>query len=537
MDESRFSHHQACPDCGSSDGLAIYRPKTGETEPSAYCFVCASYFKEAPPGPKARRNAARRGRELKPLIEAQGNFSDRFRGIDSKVLEQYGVSPYKSGACFDYRDSSGSVVAQKIRTEGQTFWRGEPASIVGFGAHLANPDKHQAVAITEGEIDAASVTEAMNGKIIGISVPNGAQSAAAFVKKQLDFFLRFTTVYVLTDMDEPGQAAAKSLVELFPAGQVRRVILPKKDANAVLTELGPFPLRDAIHAAKETRPDGIRSSRDFQGIALVPPNRKAVDYGFGFWNQKTQLYDNQLVILVAGSGVGKTTMARHLAIKAMESGIKVGWIGLEETVEESIHHFVGMKAGIQLHARTNYQGIKAEEAARMIEADAFVCQGGALELFDHFGSLDEAVVLRRMNYMVRSLDCRLLFLDHLTILGSGFAKDVQHLDATVTKIRSFIASTKCTVVAINHLSRGDKSRNMEDGGVPELHDIRGSHSIVQLADTVWAAGRKRGEQLTHTYCLKNRMLGRCGYAGSLEFDEDSQQFTEKWVDPSTDYGF
>jgi twinkle protein len=102
----------------------------------------------------------------------------------------------------------------------------------------------------------------------------------------------------------------------------------------------------------------------------------------------------------------------------------------------------------------------------------------------------------------------------------------------VTKIRSFIAATGCTVVAVNHLNRGSSQvKNMEDGGVPELHDIRGSHSVVQLADTIWAMGRKRGTQITHTYCLKNRMMGRQGYAGSFIFDEDTQQFEQKWIEP------
>jgi len=230
--------------------------------------------------------------------------------------------------------------------------------------------------------------------------------------------------------------------------------------------------------------------------------------------------------------VGKTTFARALALGLMENGKRVGWIGLEETVDEAIFRFVGMAAGVQLHARDSYSGMTDEQTERVRQADKFVTSGGNLELFDHFGSLDEQIVLQRMNYMVRALGCEFLFLDHLTILGSGMAQDTRHLDAMVTKIRSFVAATRCTVIAINHLNRGSsQTTNMENGGVPELHDIRGSHSIVQLADTVWALGRKRGEPITHSYCLKNRMLGRCGYAGSFIFDEDSQQFEQKYMEP------
>ena len=89
------------------------------------------------------------------------------------------------------------------------------------------------------------------------------------------------------------------------------------------------------------------------------------------------------------------------------------------------------------------------------------------------------------------------------------------------------------MIAISHLNRSSSQhKNMEDGSIPELSDIRGSHSLVQLADTIFAAGRKRGTDTTHSYCLKNRMLGRCGYAGSFEFNEETQFLDQKWLDPS-----
>jgi replicative DNA helicase len=220
----------------------------------------------------------------------------------------------------------------------------------------------------------------------------------------------------------------------------------------------------------------------------------------------------------------------------MSKGIKVGWIGLEETAEEAVFRFVGAQAGVQLHARQSYAGLSEEQLDEIAQADKFVTGSGMLELFDHFGSLDEQVILQRMNYMVRSLGCQHIYLDHLTIVGSGLAQDTRQLDALVTKIRSFIAATKCTVFAISHLNRNSSQfKNMEDGGVPELHDIRGSHSICQLADTIWSLSRRRGTDLTHSYCLKNRMLGRQGYAGSFRFDEETQSLDQKWADPDAQF--
>ena len=412
-------------------------------------------------------------------------------------------------------------------------WSGKPKEVTGFGSHLVNPKRVDGIAICEGEFDAPSITYATNGKVVGISVPNGAQSAANFIRKDLDFFSQAERIYLAMDMDEAGKKATSEIVVLFPAGKVVRIDWPKKDANETLVELGSMVVKDAVYAAKEIRPDGIKPASSYAGLANKPPERKATDFGFHFWNRLTPSYDNQLIILVAGSGIGKTTLLRALAIADMEQGLKIGWIGLEETAEEAVFRFVGMSAGVQIHARQNYAGLTEKQLDAISSADKFVCNSGKLELFDHFGSLDEDVILQRMNYMVRSLGCTRIYLDHLTIISSGLAQDTRHIDSLITKIRSFIASTKCTVIAISHLNRSSSQhKNMEDGSIPELSDIRGSHSLVQLADTIFAAGRKRGTDTTHSYCLKNRMLGRCGYAGSFEFDEDTQFLDQKWLDPS-----
>ena len=527
---SRFIRHSACPSCNSSDALAVY-------DDHEHCFSCNydKQFKEK------KDEAPPEARSLSPMTEIVFDTTQPYRGLDKKTLDTYGVSFKDDCIVFNYRDRTGQFCAQKIRdkvpgTDGKrrTGWRGDAKKVAGFGQHLANPVKHDVLCVCEGELDAPSIYQSTNGKVAAISVPNGAAGAAKFVREHLDELLKFKTITVCTDNDEPGHEAATAIMALFDPGKVRRALFPKKDANDTLQELGAQSVKDAVDAAKEIRPDGIRPASDYKGIALKPRDCRATDCAFSFWNSKTPFYDNQLIILIAGSGVGKTTFARALAMHDMERNIKVGWIGLEETAEEAIFRFVGMAAGIQLHARQDYEGLSEQQLKDIEMADRFVTGSGSLELFDHFGSLDEDSILNRMNYMVRSLGCKHIYLDHLTIIGSGLAQDTRHLDSLITKIRSFIAATKCTVFAISHLSRS-QGQNFENGDIPELQNVRNSHSIVQLGDTIWALGRKRGTQLTHSHCLKNRMLGRLGYAGSFEFDEATQRLDHKWVDPASNF--
>ena len=528
MSGSKFLKHAPCddPDCNSSDGMAVF--SDGHT----HCFVCGKTTQ-----PDQAEKKAAPSKPLPPMRKILFEDFEEYRGLDKRTLGLYDIGLKAGHTVFQYRDANGQFCAQKIRAiepdengKRKTMWQGEKKRAVGFGMHLANPAKHQKLVICEGEIDAPSVFQAFDGKVAAISVPDGAQSSPGFVRKHLDKFLEFSIIVVATDNDGPGDEAANKIMELFEPGRVRRAILPKKDSNEVLTELGSLALKDAIEAAKEIRPDGIKPASEFAGLVLRPPDRVATDCCFVGWNKMTPFFDNQLVVLIAGSGQGKSFFARTLALGLMYHGLKIGWIGLEETAEEAVFRFVGMAAGIQLHARQTYADLTEEQMSKIKQADKFITQSGQLELFDHFGSIGEQVILNRMNYMVRSLGCRFIFLDHLTIISSGLAQDTRQVDSLITKIRSFIAGTKCTVFAISHLNRsGDK--NFENGDVPELQNIRSSHSIVQLADTIWALGRKRGSNKTESHCLKNRMLGRTGYAGSFEFDEITQTLHETWDDP------
>ena len=524
--ESTFVKHAPCPapGCSSSDGLAIYTDHE-------ICFVCG-YQKQYKETKKTSPS-----KPLSPMREIKYDTTPPHRGLEPSTLNSYSIGFKGEHIVFQYRDRTGQFCAQKIRElkgdpatgKRKTIWRGTAKAVTAFGMHLANPAKHKLLCICEGELDAPSIYQSMGGKVAAVSVPNGAGQAAKFVRERLDEFMLYDVV-VCTDNDDAGNEAAGQIMDLFEPGKVRRALFPKKDANETLTELGSLALKEVIESAKVIRPDGIKSAADYAGLVLKPPDRKATDCAFAFWNAKTPFYDNQMIVLIAGSGIGKTTFARALCIHDMERGIKCGWIGLEETADEAVFRFVGMAAGIQLHARQDYLDLTPEQMQNIEQADKFITGSGNLELFDHFGSIDEEIILQRMNYMVRSLGCKHIYLDHLTIIGSGLGQDTRHLDSLITKIRTFISGTRCTVFCISHLSR-QQGQNFENGDVPELQAIRGSHGIVQLADTIWALGRKRGTNDTTSHCLKNRMLGRTGYAGHFTFNEKTQQLDHKWVDP------
>ena len=153
-------------------------------------------------------------------------------------------------------------------------------------------------------------------------------------------------------------------------------------------------------------------------------------------------------------------------------------------------------------------------------------------LFDGFGSFDPDVIYNRIEYLASGLECRIIFLDHLSILLSGLDGDERRMiDSTMTRLRSLVERTGITLFLVSHLRRSNSDSNShEEGGRVSLGQLRGSHSISQISDTVIALERdQQSEDSNNTSTLrvlKNRYSGEVGVATRLTYDLASCKFYE-----------
>ena len=172
---------------------------------------------------------------LKEYLEAE-THPLRARGISEETCQKFGVrvGDYKgSNAHFYPYYKDGKVVACKVRQKGKEFSIiGDGASLSLFGQNLWSSGKK--IVVTEGEIDAMSVSQIQNNRWPTVSVPNGAQGAKRALSKNLEYFNGFDEVILMFDMDEAGQAAVKDCVDLFKPGKCKIATLPLKDANECL---------------------------------------------------------------------------------------------------------------------------------------------------------------------------------------------------------------------------------------------------------------------------------------------------------------
>ena len=151
--------------------------------------------------------------------------------------------------------------------------------------------------------------------------------------------------------------------------------------------------------------------------------------------------------------------------------------------------------------------------------------------FDTGATVD--AVVSRVRYMAKALDCKIIILDHISILVSGgqYGDERKALDEIMTKLRTLTQDTGIVLFAVSHLKRPD-GKGHEDGAVTSVSQLRGSASIAQLSDFV--IGLERDGQnddptkrnTTNIRVLKNRFSGITGPAGHLLYNNNTGRLTE-----------
>jgi len=155
--------------------------------------------------------------------------------------------------------------------------------------------------------------------------------------------------------------------------------------------------------------------------------------------------------------------------------------------------------------------------------------------FDHFGSITNDEILERVRFMAKALDCKWVFLDHLSILVSGqedIGDERKSIDILMTKLRSLVEETGIALLLVSHLRRPTGDRGHEEGREVSLSHLRGSASIAHLSDSVIALERNQQAEddteahTTTVRILKNRYTGETGIACRLFYNRNTGRMTQ-----------
>ena len=519
MTNSKFLHHAPCENCGSKDNVGVWNDHT-------YCFGCHDYHKtngELPVVEKKKVDF----KMIEGIVEALPS-----RKIDSETCNKfnYQTGNYKGKPCHiaNYYNKDFQVTAQHLRFADKSFiWLGDTNNISLFGQNLWR-DGGKTVIITEGEIDCLSVSKIQNNRYPVVSVPSGATSAKKYIKRELEWLSKFENIILMLDSDEAGRKATIECANILPVKKVKIASLPAKDPNELLQTGQSSKLYDAIWEAKAYTPQGIIEGDQTKDLLLKDDYVETIPYQWNGLNKKLGgIRYGELVLLTAGSGTGKSQVCRELAHHMVSNKHKVGYIALEESVKKSIRAIVGLGLNKLIHKPEVRKEVTEKELLEeWNKIKDYIC------FYDHFGSSDTEDLMNRIRYMVQALDCKIIFLDHISIVVSGISDGDERrtIDNLMTMLRKLVEEVKCSMFVVSHLKRPEGKLGHEEGVQTSLSHLRGSHSLAQLSDGV--IGFERDQQnesqsnIMTARVLKNRYSGETGVACDLVYNKDTGRLSE-----------
>lgn len=534
--ESEFVGKEPCPKCGSRDNLARY------SDGHAYCFShgCGHYEPAAGQAetPKGRQNKV--SKDLIPIGEAVAILP---RNLTEETCKKWGYTVSemngKAVQIANYRDQSGQIVAQKVRFKGKDFrFLGDAKEAGLYGQHLWR-DGGRRVVITEGEIDALSVSQVQGNKWPVVSLPTGATGAKKAIQKALQWLLMFEEIVLMFDDDEPGQDATKECVALFPPGRCKVArIAGYKDASEALVDGKGALIVDAIFGARVFRPDGIVTLRDVRHQATTP-----TEMGLPWFSPKLNetLYGRRLheiITIGAGTGVGKTELlAKQLHYDLTVLNEPVGVFLLEQQPGETGKRLASTHAGKQFHV-PNKDHDNPLWTPEELNAAYDQIEGLPLFLYDSFGATDWEVVKTTIRFLAHSEGVRLFYIDHLTALAAMEDDEKTGLERIMAEMGGLVQELPITIHLVSHLATPE-GKPHEEGGRVMIRHFKGSRAIGFWSVTM--LGLERDQQATDmavrttttVRVLKHRPVGSAvGACVWLQYQPDSGMYVELEDDPT-----
>lgn len=526
---SEFVAHEPCPACGSSDANSRY------TDGHTFCFACNHYgHPEGEPETQPRR-AKMGSKDLLPFGEFRPLTK---RGITEETARKFGyfttthhdkpvqVAPY-------YKD--GEVVGQKVRYPDKTFSVRGKVSDCLFGANLWRQGGRMIV-VTEGEIDAMSVSQVQGNKWPVVSIPNGAQGAAKSIAANLDYLLGFEKVILMFDMDEPGQEAIPEVARLFPPGKVHVAKLALKDANELLQAGRASEIVSAIWDARPYRPDGLVEVEDVIEKALAPVE---MGYSWCFETLTALTYGRrpgEIYGVGAGTGVGKTDFLTQQVAHDISLGLKPAVYFLEQLPEETLARVAGKVAGKAFHI-PDAGWTEAERRA------AFEALRGKFSMYDSFGVNDWVVLKEKIRYRAAAEGCVMHYVDHLTALADP-SNERESIEIAMREMAQMAIELRICIIFVSHLATPE-GKPHEEGGRVMIRHFKGARAIGFWSHFMFGLERNQQAEsdkersLTTFRILKDRKTGRStGKVFYLTYDPDTTYLHETTPDDpdDTDWG-
>jgi twinkle protein len=499
--------HNPCPSCGSSDAYC------SNTDGSTKCFSCGKFV----PSKRSKYE----GTDNTNLFSCSP--PDNWRGIKESTARRYDVrwevaddgSPVRATFSNKGLRTKARYLGDDVPHDRRWVWlKGEGKTQGVFGKEQFERGSAPAITITEGHLDALSVYQMFGSKYPAVSVQSSS-SAKSDLAADFDYINSFQKIYFSFDNDEPGHKAIQEAISLFDPRKCYVVKLDKyKDANEYLANGCEKQYVKLWWNAEPFKPSSIISSfRDIQKLIKEYEQKPSISYPFPILNDMAHgMREGEVVLLTAFEGIGKTEIVRAIEYHTLtNTDLNIGSIHIEEDPVRSVQGLVSLFKRRPVHLGEKNPLSNAE----LVDEYEKLCKGvdNRVNFYNHFGSEDPDVVLNDIRFMVSANSCKLVALDHISLVISGITDSEERirLDNLSTKLKELAKELGFTLLLVSHVNDDGKTR--------------GSRNISKIAD-LWVHLDRDPEHpnpkvrnTTKLIVKKNRFGAVTGLADELYFDK------------------
>ncbi|EJF93483.1 hypothetical protein MEE_01476, partial [Bartonella elizabethae F9251 = ATCC 49927] len=336
---------------------------------------------------------------------------------------------------------------------------------------------NRTIVITEGEIDALSLA-AYGYPAVSVPFGGGKGGKHNWIENEFDHLEAFETIFLATDMDQPGEEAAHEIANRLGRHRCYRVRLPRKDANECLTAgIDAATIKAAFTSAKSFAPEGLRRASDYkdQVIGLFwPEPEKHLGYTVPYPKLKDKLHFRpaELTLWSGASGAGKSQLLSDCIPHWIAQNSRLCLASLEMKGEQSLRRLTKQTGGLEKPTK--------ETIERILH---FLDDG--LILYEHVGKSSVDTLLDVFDYCRARYGCDQFIIDSLMRLGIA-SDDYAGQEQAVYKMVDWAVLNTVHIHLVAHARKGGLDKD-----IPGTEDIKGASEIGANAFNIITIWRNR----------------------------------------------
>lgn len=364
-----------------------------------------------------------------------------------------------------------------------------------------------------------------------VSLLLGVGNASTNVGANIEFLNEFKEIRTCFDNDtnsdtNHGQEGVEQVALIAP--NLKNILLPCNDINELMLSSGEKEVyRELLFNAKSFEVESVVQGgidlselvtplEEGVHVSVLP---KTMDILHGF-------REREMTIVLAPTGVGKTTVCKEIGYALVKQGHSVGHVYLEEDLKKTQQSYIALDNNIHLPKfRANPNCISPQAVQETYDN---LINTPKTMWMKHFGSLACKTLIDKFRWMhIKGM--KFIILDHISMVISGqeSSNERKDIDMLLTELAAFTTATGVHPIIVSHIKRINKQAPKDKEGnvdYPYWDEVdatqaRGSGAFEQLAWNIVCIEPEIREDKTRgnirTRVVKNREWGTLGVGDIL----------------------